>query len=210
MPYPGSNSRSIPITPTLFGAPEALGIILLIAAVSTGFAQRPMGVDVSSFQGTGIDWAAVKNFGISFAWAKATEGLTVNDGAFTVNEANARAAGVLIGAYHFAHPDTHLGLAGADEEAAHFWSVVSNYIGGSGTYLMPVLDYEVTVTNVSPPYTAATLSAWANEWCLDVSKLCRGEGCHHHARRLYLCLLCRRFGWISDRGLDSSITNRPL
>ena len=96
------------------------------------------------------------------------EGLTLNDAAFTVNEANARAAGVLIGAYHYAHPDTHLGLAGADEEAAHFWSIASNYITGSGTYLMPVLDFEATVTNVSPPYTQATLSAWVNEWCQDI------------------------------------------
>src|ERR1700760_298530 len=96
----------------------ALLLTLLYAVPSDAFAQRPMGLDVSDNEGTGISWPSVKASGITFAWAKATEGLTLNDAAFTVNMANARAAGVLIGAYHYAHPDTHVGLSGADAEAA--------------------------------------------------------------------------------------------
>ena len=63
------------------------------------------------------------------------KGLTVNDADFTINETNARNAGVLIGAYHFAHPETHVGLAGADPEAAHFWSIAGNYIKRRRQYL---------------------------------------------------------------------------
>src|SRR5690348_9635015 len=36
-------------------------------------AQRPLGTDVSGYQ-TNLDWVATKNGGVSFAWAKATEG----------------------------------------------------------------------------------------------------------------------------------------
>jgi GH25 family lysozyme M1 (1,4-beta-N-acetylmuramidase) len=84
----------------------------LLAGPGRALAQRPLGIDVSSYQET-VNWTSVKGAGITFAWAKATEGLTVNDAYFTANEANARAAGVLIGAYHFAHPELHIGTTAA-------------------------------------------------------------------------------------------------
>src|SRR6266576_554653 len=100
-------------------------------------AQRPLGTDVSHYQGASLNWATLKSTGIVFAWAKATEGLTVNDANYTTFQANAKAAGVLIGSYHFAHPELHIGPAGADQEAAHFWNIASNYIKSGGAYLMP-------------------------------------------------------------------------
>src|SRR4051812_32200339 len=116
-------------------------IITMLAAglfSVSSFAQRPMGVDVSSYQGSSVNWATAKANGISFAYAKATEGLTVNDSTFTVNMANAKAAGVYIGAYHFAHPELHTPA----DEAAHFWSIAGPYIKNGGAYLHPLLDYE--------------------------------------------------------------------
>src|SRR3954469_13436131 len=95
-----------------------LALLFSLLATARVFAQRPMGVDVSSYQGASINWVTAKANGISFAWAKATEGLTVDDADFTINMANAKAAGVLIGAYHFAHPELHT----AADEAAHFWN----------------------------------------------------------------------------------------
>src|SRR6185436_16535095 len=74
-------------------------------------AQRPMGTDVSSYQSASLNWGSLKSNGIVFAWAKATEGLTVNDSDYTPFQANAKAAGVLIGSYHFAHPELHIGPA---------------------------------------------------------------------------------------------------
>ena len=99
-------------------------------------AQRPLGTDVSHYQGSGINWATVKSAGVTFAWAKATESTSFTDSAFAINEANAKAAGVLIGAYHFARPSSHPNLTGAnsaDTEAAFFWSVASNYVKSGGT-----------------------------------------------------------------------------
>src|SRR6478735_8617661 len=121
--------------------------LVMIFGHVRALAQRPFGHDVSSYQSASLNWASLKSNGLVFAWAKATEGLTVNDSDYTTFEANAKAAGVLIGSYHFAHPELHIGPAGADQEAAHFWNIASNYIRSDGAYLMPTLDSE-TFTNI--------------------------------------------------------------
>src|SRR5262249_34286320 len=61
------------------------------------------GIDVSHYQGT-IDWAAVNDGGIGFAFMKATEGLTFVDSTFAANWSGAKAHGVVRGAYHFFRP----------------------------------------------------------------------------------------------------------
>jgi lysozyme len=55
------------------------------------------GIDVSHWQGT-IDWNQVKNSGIAFAYAKASQGTTITDPMFATNVQGARAAGIPIGA----------------------------------------------------------------------------------------------------------------
>ena len=149
-----------------------LALALLCAALPA-LGQRPMGTDVSSYQGSGISWKTVKSDGVSFAWTKATESTDYIDADFTVNEANAKAAGVLIGAYHFARPSKHPNITGAnsaDMEAQYFWATAGNYVVGGGTYLVPMLDWEDTgVTGAGLNFTATTMSQWVNEWCNDVS-----------------------------------------
>src|SRR5690349_8015569 len=109
---------------------------------------RIAGVDVSHYQGTGINWTSVKNAGYTFAWAKATEGLTYNDDTFTTNMANAKGK-VLIGPYHFARYDNQKGTAGASQEENHYWSIISPYYtaANAGAYMTPMLDLENTSTN---------------------------------------------------------------
>ena len=58
------------------------------------------GIDVSKFQGD-IDWNAVANSGVKFAWIKATEGGDRVDRRFQANWTGAKAAGVPRGASHF-------------------------------------------------------------------------------------------------------------
>jgi GH25 family lysozyme M1 (1,4-beta-N-acetylmuramidase) len=146
----------------------------------TALAQdRPMGTDVSSYQ-SNIDWQVVKSDGIFFAWAKATEGPPgyFYDSFFVENETNAKTAGVLIGAYHYAHPslDTNItGANSADTEAQYFWSKASNYVTAGGGYLVPMLDWEDPAVK-SPNQTVASMSAWANEWCNDISNYARANG----------------------------------
>jgi len=59
-----------------------------------------VGIDVSHHQGR-IDWPAVARSGVRFAYLKATEGGDFVDSSFARNWAEARAAGLAVGAYHF-------------------------------------------------------------------------------------------------------------
>ncbi|MFO0602934.1 MAG: GH25 family lysozyme [Polyangiales bacterium] len=61
------------------------------------------GVDVSSYQGA-INWSTVRAAGITFAFAKSSEGTGLVDPYFARNWAGMRAAGIVRGAYHFFHP----------------------------------------------------------------------------------------------------------
>ena len=177
-------------------------------------AQRPLGIDVSSFQGssdnppTNVIWKSVKSAGISFAWAKATEGTDYVDANLVYNMTNAKSAGVLIGAYHFCHPELHLGTAGADLEAGYFWNQVKSYVTGGNVYLMPMLDFEVALTN-TPPYTQATLSDWVNEWCQDIVNFGASNGVTvKPVVYTYTSYAAGTSG--NGPGVNSTVTNWPL
>jgi GH25 family lysozyme M1 (1,4-beta-N-acetylmuramidase) len=134
-----------------------MAVALVLAAGSESvLAQRPIGIDVSSYQGA-PNWPAVRGAGITYAWAKATEGTTITDGSFANNENNGKAAGVYMGAYHFAHPNQ----ASPGSEAAHFWGVAGPYIKNDGKTFTPMLDMEVFSGLVG----ASSYSDWANQWC---------------------------------------------
>ncbi len=93
-----------------------------------------LGIDVSNHNGNSIDWQAVKNSDVSFAFAKATEGITYIDPYFSKNWQQMKAAGLLRGAYHFFRP-----LRDANEQAQNFLKVVGGFESGD---LPPVLDLE--------------------------------------------------------------------
>jgi phage minor structural protein len=121
------------------------------------------GIDVSKFQGT-INWASVASDTqhIRFAWARASQGLTINDTQFANNVKGARANGILIGAYHFANPDTNTGLADARAEADHFIEQLQQAFPTSDYGdLYPVLDLEEPSPIVGA-WNATNLMDWAN------------------------------------------------
>ncbi|HXC04657.1 MAG TPA: glycoside hydrolase family 25 protein, partial [Bacteroidia bacterium] len=139
--------------------------LLLILSVLLGTAQgylsqTILGIDVSTYQGT-INWTSVKTAGITFAWAKATEGLTVTDNQYAANAVNGPAAGIYMGAYHFAHPDVNSTNAGAVSEANYFLSVAGPYI--MTCELPPALDLEVSTS-----LTSAQLTSWVQTWMTTV------------------------------------------
>ncbi|KAK0203905.1 glycoside hydrolase family 25 protein [Desarmillaria ectypa] len=72
----------------------------------------PQGIDVSGYQ-TSIDWNEVVANGVSFAYIKATEGTTYTSDEFDSQYVGATNAGLIHGAYHFAHPDSSTGAAQA-------------------------------------------------------------------------------------------------
>jgi len=60
------------------------------------------GIDVSKYQGD-VDWNAVANSGVKFAWIKATEGGDHVDTKFQANWDAAKSVGIARGAYHFVY-----------------------------------------------------------------------------------------------------------
>jgi GH25 family lysozyme M1 (1,4-beta-N-acetylmuramidase) len=93
------------------------------------------GIDVSVYQGT-VDWRAVAATGIGFAYIRASEQAGIPDANFVTNYANARARGLLVGAYHRARPDASSGKTQADQFLARA------QFANDGKTLPPALDLE--------------------------------------------------------------------
>jgi len=110
------------------------------------------GIDVSNWQGT-IDWAQVAAAGKKFVYMKASEDTTYVDPTYTANRSQARAAGLYVGAYHFAQPTTTPGDAVA--EADHFVDTATPARGD----LLPVLDLER-----SGGLSQAALTTWVQQY----------------------------------------------
>ena len=126
-----------------------LALLCLAGCASPGNNPFPMatdfaiqGIDVSKYQGD-VDWMAVHESGVQFAWIKATEGGDYLDEKFRQNWAMSEAAGVRRGAYHFAY-----WCRPAREQAAWFLANVPN----DPEALPPVLDVEWNQTSKTCPH----------------------------------------------------------
>ncbi|MET8558749.1 lysozyme [Streptomyces sp. NPDC004959] len=94
------------------------------------------GVDVSSYQGN-VNWSALWNSGVKWAYTKATEGTYYTNPSFTQQYNGSYNVGMIRGSYHFATPDTTSGATQANYFVAHGggWSK-------DGKTLPGVLDIE--------------------------------------------------------------------
>lgn len=110
------------------------------------------GIDVWRNQSP-IDWAAVKAYGVQFAFIKATEGTGITDSCLDQFVPAAQAAGVLVGVYHVAWADENTPAA----EAAYFLKVAGHYVAPLA--LAPVLDLE-------PRYClpGVAMVKWIDQW----------------------------------------------
>jgi GH25 family lysozyme M1 (1,4-beta-N-acetylmuramidase) len=136
-------------TPSAPGTPSETPAPTPTPSPASGYIE---GIDVSHWQGT-IDWAKVKAAGKKFAFIKASEHTTFVDDKYATNRSKAKANGILVGAYHFARPDTSTN--DAVKEADHF----INTAGPVSGELLPVLDLEVT-----GGLTKTQLAAWAKSF----------------------------------------------
>jgi GH25 family lysozyme M1 (1,4-beta-N-acetylmuramidase) len=128
------------------------------------------GIDVSNYQGTNINWTTVKNAGYPFAFTKATEGVDFIDASFTTNMANATAAGVYIGPYHFARIDSNESNHDAADEASDFVASIRPYYDGNPTHVLrPVLDVERVNDNGAP------VKAYVSQWVRDFAAVVKTE-----------------------------------
>ncbi len=125
---------------------SAVGLLLLtVAPAGVALGRQPAGnavdatyldeIDVSHWQGAPA-WRQVKNSGINFVIAKASEGDTLTDGQYKRNRKRAQKLGLPFTAYHFARPDKTANDAIIEAD---------NFIAGAGLRgrnLVPVLDLE--------------------------------------------------------------------
>ncbi|GAA0390635.1 glycoside hydrolase family 25 protein [Paenibacillus motobuensis] len=115
------------------------------------------GIDVSHWNGK-IDWAKVAANGISFAFIKATQNSV--DKMFLENAKGAKAAGLLIGAYHYL--DNKVTTPDAAKAAARmFYNAIQ--FAGVKFDLPPVLDYESKSDSLSAVGATAVAKAFLGE-----------------------------------------------
>jgi len=110
------------------------------------------GIDVSRYQGS-IDWNAVVNSGIDFAYIKCSEGISLSDSNYEYNHKNAKKAGLLTGVYHFFRPKQS-----GNQQAEWF---LSNYREKLND--LPVMIDVEQLDNVSPTKMRAELYSFIHK-----------------------------------------------
>ena len=109
------------------------------------------GRDVSVYQGA-FDWSGAKAGGVSFGYARVSDGTTIPDGTFAGNWAAMKSAGVLRGAYQFFEP--------SEDEVAQANLLVQAVGGRLGDGDLPaVIDVEVA-GGQAPATIAAKVAHW--------------------------------------------------
>jgi len=163
--------RFAPVTSTtvkrvLVTALAAAVVVPTIAMIDGAFSSQAAtstisGVDVSRWDhpnGVAIDWNKVKGAGRSFAIVKATESTTYKNPYFVTDYKQAKATGMIVGAYHFARPK--LPLSSASDQAKYYVSMVQSAGSFRATStLPPVLDLEQT-----GGLSRTDLIAWTQKW----------------------------------------------
>jgi len=137
----------------------AAAVLTTSIAATPAIAQRPLGIDVSAYQGS-INWSSVHSDGVIFAFAKATEGTYLEDADYHTNMSNGKSAGVLMGAYDLSRPDENTPL----QEATYFWSFAKSNIKADKKTLMPVVVFDIADGHEG----ASSYTAWFNDWAADV------------------------------------------
>jgi len=157
---------------------------------------EPQGIDVSGHQPS-VDWSAVTGNGISFAYIKATEGTTFISSTFSDQYIGATNAGLIRGAYHFAHPDSSTGAAQANFFLAHGggWS-------GDGITLPGALDIEY---NPSGAECYGLTASGMVSWIADFSNT------YQAATRRFPVIYTTTDWWTTCTGNSNAFgTNNPL
>ncbi len=119
------------------------------------------GVDVSHYQGD-VHWPEAAESGIRFAWAKASQGQANRDSRWsTARRDAASAAGVRLGAYHFADVSQL-----PEANALNFAGAIGALRPGE---LLPALDVESQ--GLPPHATPAEIMAWCERFAAAFASL---------------------------------------
>ncbi|KAH7919489.1 glycoside hydrolase family 25 protein [Leucogyrophana mollusca] len=137
-------------------------VLVAILTVSTAAnpikRSDPVGIDVSSHQGSAINWSEVKANGVIFAYIKATEGTSYVNPDFGSQYAGATKADLIRGSYHFAQPASSSGSTQASYFIEHGggWSA-------DGITLPGALDLEAGCYGLS----ASSMISWIRSFSTE-------------------------------------------
>lgn len=151
------------VVTTVLAAGASAGLANAPAASAASAADTVLGMDVSGYQ-PGVDWATAYANGARFAYVKATEGTSYRNPEFSSQYTGSSNAGMIRGAYHFAHPDSSSGASQADYFVAHGggWS-------GDGKTLPPALDIEYNLSGATCyGLSAASMVSWIRAFSNEV------------------------------------------
>ncbi|KAF7360153.1 Secreted hydrolase [Mycena venus] len=209
------------------------GAALVFRDVAKTKRAQPQGIDVSNHQAT-VNWASVKANGVSFVYIKATEGTSSSstilaapayltsslpiaflDPTFSSRYEGATKAGLIRGAYHFAHPDSSSGATQAKYFLAHggrryFISLVRlvSYIGhaggwsGDGVTLPGALDIE---------YNPSGAECYGLSHSAMVSWISDFSSTYHAATTRYPVIYTTTDWWTTCTGNSAAFaSNNPL
>jgi GH25 family lysozyme M1 (1,4-beta-N-acetylmuramidase) len=127
------------------------------------------GIDVSAYQGT-QDWAAHKKTGVTFAFAKASEGERSRDGQFDTHISGIIKASLVPGAYHFGWPTQNPAT-----EAVNYIGAVKPYASATAGFVH-WLDLERYSDGRNYAGRSATqIKAWVTAWLTAVQKAFPGQ-----------------------------------
>ncbi|WP_366294481.1 glycoside hydrolase family 25 protein [Paenibacillus sp. AN1007] len=128
-------------------------------------AGNAQGIDVSHHNGN-VDFKKVAADGISFVFIKATQGKSFRSSKFLQFVRDAKAAGLLVGAYHYVD-DSAGSVDTAKGEAQNFYRAIQD-AGGIGVFdLPPVMDYESNKNG----YSKSVITSVAKTFLEEIHKL---------------------------------------
>lgn len=125
------------------------------------------GIDVSAYQAT-QDWGARKTEGVTFAFAKASEGQTSRDPRFGAHMRGILAAGLVPGAYHFAWPNQD-----PRREAANYIAAVKPFAGKGFCHWLDLERYSDGRNYQGK--TDAQIRGWVTTWLAVVRTAFPGQ-----------------------------------
>lgn len=166
--YDWTHTVDIGVTPTLFVENGIKKMKFVTASTN----ENLIGIDVSKHNGS-VNWEAVKNDGVSFAFIKATEGYPETDyewshqysenfldTKFENNMNKAIEEGLLVAPYHFIRVDYNEKTSDAIEEAKYFVSKIKPYYENN-KLLPPVIDIENPPTDKENPSNKNQIARWS-------------------------------------------------
>ncbi|WP_372352612.1 GH25 family lysozyme [Streptomyces sp. KL116D] len=125
------------------------------------------GIDVSAYQGP-QDWAKHKRDGVAFAFVKASEGQHSRDSRYATHITGAKAAGLIVGSYHFAWPNQS-----AASEAENYIAAVRSHAGPGYVHWLDLERYSDGRNYKGR--SASQIKAWVAAWIAAVERAFPGQ-----------------------------------